>query len=193
MNARELFGRAKTRTAVVAGTATLLAGGLGASGLLPAASADAATCTGTAVAAGTSCTATGSATIGGGTLTLATMPTALGWSVTMGGLDSKLVDMTGSHTYFIVTDATGSGAGWNVTVSATTFTTGTRTLANAGTLSLNGSVGNMTSTTAPDGICYTGSTCTVPTNTTAYPVSITTAASSPTPVKIFDTAVNTGM
>ena len=67
-----------------------------------------------------------------------------------------------------------------------------KTLANAGTLVFTGSVGSVTSTTAPDGTCGTG-TCTVPTNTTTYPVGITTAASSPTPVKIFDTSANTGM
>ena len=65
-----------------------------------------------------------------------------------------------------------------------------KTLANTGTLVFTGSV--TSSTTAPDGTCGTG-TCTAPTNTTTYPVGITTAASSPTPVKIFDTSANTGM
>ena len=123
---------------------------------------------------------------------MATEPTALGWGVTMNGLDSKLIDTTPAHTYFTVNDATGSGVGWNVNVAATTFTAGTKTLANTGTLVFTGSVGSVTSTTAPDGTCGTG-TCTAPTNTTTYPVAVTTAASSPTPVKIFDTSANSGM
>ena len=131
----------------------------------------------------------GSAT---GTLSMATEPTALGWGVTMNGLDSKLIDTTPAPTFFTVNDATGSGAGWNVNVSATNFTTGTKSLASAGSLAFTGSVGSVTSTTAPDGTCGAG-TCTAPVNTTTYPVNITTAASSPTPVKIFDTAANSGM
>ena len=150
MNARDLLGRAKTRTAALAGTAALLAGGLGASILLPAGAADAAACTGTSLAAGTSCTLTGTATVTAGTLAMASMPSALGWSVTMNGLDSKLVDTVPGHTSLQVNDNTGSGAGWNITVSATTFTTGTKTLANTGTLSLTGSTTNQTVTTAPE-------------------------------------------
>ena len=174
------------------GRPRLLAGGLGASILLPAGAADAAACTGTSLAAGTSCTLTGTATVTAGTLAMASMPSALGWSVTMNGLDSKLVDTVPGHTSLQVNDNTGSGAGWNITVSATTFTTGTKTLANTGTLSLTGSTTNQTVTTAPDAVCATG-TCTVPTNTTAYPVAVTTAASSPAAYKIYDTSANTGM
>ena len=195
MNARHLLGRARTRT-VAAGTAALLAGGMAATVLLPAgaASASIGTCTGTSLAAGSSCTITGTGTVGAGTLAMAAEPTALGWSVTLVGSDNKLVDTTGSHTWFQVNDSTGSGAGWNVNVSATTFTNGSsKTLANTGTLSMNGSVGNVTSTTAPDAVCVTGSTCTAPTNTTTYPVAVTTASSSPSPYKIFDTSAGTGM
>ena len=192
MNARDLLGRAKTRTAAIAGTAALLAGGLGASILLPAAAANAGTCTGSSLAAGTSCTLTGTATVSAGTLAMASMPTALGWSVTMNGMDNKLIDTTPAHTYFTVNDATGSGAGWNVNVAATTFTTGTKTLANAGTLVFTGSVAASLPPPHPTGPAGPG-TCTAPTNTTTYPVAITTAASSPTPVKIYDTSANTGM
>jgi len=45
----------------------------------------------------------------------------------------------------------------------------------------------------PDAACYTGSTCTTPTNTTTYPVNLTTAASAPATYKIYDTSANTGM
>jgi len=95
----------------------------------------------------------------------------------------------------VVDDATGSGAGWNVTVSATTFTSvaPAATLANAGTFSTNGSIAAQTATTAPTAACTSGATCTVPTDTTTYPVAITTAATSPTAVKIYDTSVATGL
>ena len=39
----------------------------------------------------------------------------------------------------------------------------------------------------------TGSTCTLPSNTTTYPVLITTAASSPTATKIYDDAASSGL
>ena len=110
----------------------------------------------------------------------------------MNGLEQQAHRHHTAHTDSSVNDTTGSGAGWNVTVSATTFTTGSKTLANSGTLAFTGSATNHTVTTAPDAACATG-TCTAPTNTTTYPVGNTTAASSPTPVKIFDTSANSGM
>lgn len=63
--------------------------------------------------------------------------------------------------------------GWHSTVSATTFTTGggtPHTLADTGTFSTNGSVTSISGTGAPTAACASGSTCTVPTNTTTYPV-----------------------
>ena len=194
MNARGLVGRVTNRTVVLAGASALLIGGLSASVLLPAEAASAATCTGTSLAAGTSCTLTGTATLAGGSLTLVTQPTALAWSGTVGALNTSLVDVTAGHTTFTVDDATGSGTGWNVNVSATTFTAGSHTLPAAGTVALTGSSTSVTATTAPDAACYTGSTCTLPANTaTTYPLAITTAASTPTPVKIFDSAAASGM
>ena len=189
MNARDLLGRARTRAAA-AGTATLLAGGLAASVLLPAGAASAATCTGTALSAGTSCTLTGTATVSAGTLALSGMPTAMTWNVTLNGLDQQL---GASLSNLQVNDATGSGAGWNMTFSATTFTTGSKSLPSTGAMAFNGNAGLESATTAPDGVCASSSTCTVPTNTTAYPVTVTTAASSPTTYKIFDTSAATGM
>ena len=194
MNARHLLGRARTRT-VAAGTAALLAGGMAATVLLPAgaASASIGTCTGTSLPAGSSCTLTGTGTITGGTLTLATSPTALAWGTTLAGSDSQLTDTTAGHTAFSVNDSTGSGAGWNVTVSATTFTAGSKTLANSGTLALTGSTSSESATTAPDAACNTGSTCTAPTDSATYPLAVTTAASSPTAVKIYNAAAGTGL
>ena len=72
------------------------------------------------------------------------------------------------HTSFVVNDATGSGAGWNVTVSATTFATGAKSLANSGTLQITGSSSAESATTAPDAVCNSGSTCTLSLNGTTY-------------------------
>jgi hypothetical protein len=166
----------------------LLAGGVGACALL-AAPAQAGTC-----AAGSSCSLPGTLTLSAGTLNLTTDGT-LGWSAALTGADLNLVDATTPDEIYTVVDATGSGAGWHVTVAATTFTTGTVTLANAGTFSTNGSVTSKTTAGYPTTACTAGSTCTLPTHTTApttFPVAITTAASGPTPYVIYDADAGTG-
>jgi len=169
--------------------ACLLAGGIGAPVLLTAGTAEATAC-GTAIPAGTACTLTGTATVTAGSLTL-TSPSSLTWSATLNGLDQHLVDST--DTTYTVNDATGSGSGWHVTVSATQFTNGTYTLANTGTVVNTGSTTSVTATTAPTAVCYSGATCTLPTDNTTYPVAITTAASGPGTYTIYDTAGSTGL
>jgi hypothetical protein len=194
---RHLLRVIRRRVRPVVGACVLLAGGIGAGVLAGAGAAQAAPCSG-AVGAGTSCTDTGTISYAVGTLTLLS-PLALNWATTDNGLDQQLFDATTAHQSYVVDDATGGGAGWNVTVSATTFT-GTVTpfpaLANAGTFSTNGSIASAAATTPPTGACTSGATCTPPTNSMAalgYPVAITTAASSPTAVKIYDTSGSTGV
>jgi hypothetical protein len=191
---RHLWRVIRRRVGPVAGVCGLLAGGIGGCVLAGAGTAQAAACPGTPVVAGTTCTDTGTLTFTAGVLNLLS-PVALTWAGTGSGLDQQLVDATTAHQSYIVDDATGSGAGWNVTVSATTFTSVSpaATLVNTGTFSTNGSITSAVLTTAPTGACTTGATCTLPTNTTTYPVAITTAASSPTPVKIYDTSAATGL
>lgn len=145
---------------------------------------------GSAVAAGTTCTLTGTLGVTGGSLTL-TSPSSLAWSETLNGLDQSVVDTVAGDQQYTVNDATGTGAGWHVTMSATTFTNSSHTLPNTGTLSTNGSVTSITGTSAPTATC--SATCTLPTNTTTYPVAITTAATSPTPAVIYDTSASTGL
>jgi hypothetical protein len=171
----------------------LLTAGIGGSILLSAGTAMAGPC-GSAVAAGTSCDSTGTATITGGSLTL-TMPGTLTFADTLNGLDQHVVDTVSGDQGYVVDDATGSGAGWHVTTAATTFSNGggTSTLADTGTFATTGSVSSMSAVTAPTAACASNATCTVPTNNTTYPVGITTAAASPTPVTIYDTAANTGI
>jgi hypothetical protein len=189
-----LLMRMRTRLARLArllAACVFLTGGIGAPVLLAAGTAQAAAC-GPAVAAGTTCTLTGTLTLTAGSLTM-TSPTALAWAGTENGLDQQLADPTTAHQSYLVNDATGSGAGWHVTASATTFTTGSLTLANTGTFSTTGSTSSIAATTAPTAACSSLSTCTLPTNTTTYPVAITTAASSPTAVTIYDTSAATGL
>jgi hypothetical protein len=182
---------ASKRPARLLGVCVLLAGGIASAALFSAGTAQAAAC-GPPTVAGTPCTLTGTLAITGGTLTL-TSPTALAWAATITGSDQQVVDTTVAHQSFTVNDATGSGAGWHITVAATQFTTGTLTLPNIGTFVTTGSTTSEAATTAPNTFCSSGSTCTPPTNTTTYPVAITTAATAPAPVTIFTASVNTGL
>jgi len=147
---------------------------------------------GSAETAGTACTLNGTGSITAGALGL-TSATTLAWVTTLSGLDQQLTVTTTAQQSYLVDDATGSGAGWHVTVSATTFTNGTATLANSGTFSTNGSTSSETATTAPTAACSSGATCVLPTDVTTYPANITTAASSPTAVDTYDTSASTGM
>jgi WxL domain surface cell wall-binding len=185
------FHGTSARLARILGASLLLAGGTGASVLLAAGSADADVC-GSAVVAGTSCTATGTLTLTGGSLNM-TSPSSLTWSGTLNGVDQNLVDEAPGDQSYLVDDASGNGTGWHVSISATTFTTGSVALGNAGTLSTTGSVDSATATTAPTAACAAGTTCTLPTNGTTYPVPITTASSAPVPVTVYDTAAATGL
>jgi hypothetical protein len=167
----------------------LLTWGVGASALL-AAPAQAGTCATPAV-----CSLTGTLTLSAGSLNLTTDST-LGWSAAVTGADLNLVDATAPDEIYTVIDASGAAAGWHVTVAATTFTTGTVTLANTGTFSTNGSLTSKNNNGYPTAACTTGSTCTLPTHTTApttFPVTITTAASAPTPFVVYDADAGTGI
>ncbi|HXS63990.1 MAG TPA: hypothetical protein VN767_14145 [Streptosporangiaceae bacterium] len=167
--------------AVVAGSLALACG--------QADPALAATC-GSPVATGTDCTMTGTVSLTGGTLTL-TSPSSLSWSSTLTGVDQSLVDTTAADQQYTVDDATGSGSGWHVTISATTFANGASTFPDSGTFSTNGSTSSATATTAPSATCTT--TCTLPQNSTTYPVAITTATASPTFFTIYDNAATDGL
>jgi alpha-tubulin suppressor-like RCC1 family protein len=117
-------------------------------------------------------------------------PGSLTWAATNTGSDQSAVDAVAGDQQLTATDNTETGAGWHITLSATTFTNGTHTLPNTGTALFAGSTSSAASTTAPSVTCV--GTCTLPTNTTTYPVAITTAASAPSSFTIFDTAAATG-
>src|SRR3954470_4804033 len=93
--------------------------------------------------------------INAGSLSIATSATP-SFSVTLDGTDK-----TGSYPVpTTVTDATGSNAGWNLTITSTQFTTGG---GSPSTLATNAS-----SITGVTNTCAT--TCVSPTNSTTYPV-----------------------
>ena len=76
-----------------------------------------------------------------------------------------------------IVDARGSGAGWNLQISATTFSDG------AGHTLAQGQVGSVAQA------CKAGSTCTPATSSgITYPLTIST-----TPAKVFVAALNTGL
>jgi hypothetical protein len=120
-----------------------------------------------------------------------TSPGSLTWAATLTGTSQAAADTVPGDQQFSVDDETATGAGWHITVSATTFTTGTRTLPDSGTLVFTGSTSSITTTTGPGATCRTS--CTPPTNATTYPVAITTAASSPTPVTVYDAVAGSGL
>lgn len=83
-----------------------------------------------------------------------------------------------------VGDATGSGAGWNITATSTTFTSGSHTLPTSAT----------TIATAPALACASGAAgCVTATTTVSYPYSLPAASTAPTATKMFNAAANTGM
>ena len=119
-----------------------------------------------------------------------TSPTSLTWAVTGNGSNQSAVDAVSGDEQLTATDNTVTGNGWHITVSATTFTTGTYTLPNTGAADFTGSILSSQASTAPTATC--AGSCTLPADTTIYPVAITTAASSPTTYTIYDTPASTG-
>lgn len=102
-------------------------------------------------------------------------------SITLNGSD-RAVTYTLTIT---VTDATGSGTGWALTITSTQFTTG-----GGSPHTLSTSASTITGVTA---ICAVSTTCTDPTDSVNYPVSVPAATSAPTAVEFFNAAANTGM
>ncbi len=124
-------------------------------------------------------TGTGTTTITGGSLseTLA-VPTVD--NATLDGTDKNLT-ITMPLT---VIDATGSGSGWKVTITSTTFSTG------------GGSPHTLTTAPAVSAVsvaCVSGSTCTDPTNAITYNLTVPSGSPAPTAVTLFNAAVGTGM
>lgn len=122
---------------------------------------------------------TGTATVSAGSLAFVSSPPSVSFSATLSGLDQTIT----STEAIDVSDATGSGTGWNVTATSTTFTAGAKTLSTAAT----------TLSATPTDACDASATCTVATNSITYPYTLPAATSAPTATKVFDAAANSGM
>jgi hypothetical protein len=121
-----------------------------------------------------------SITVNAGSLVLVSAaPNVTFPSDTLNGLDQ-----TKTATEAIdVGDSTGSGAGWDITATSTTLTTGT----------LNLSTNATTVQSAPTVACDASATCSAATNGIAYPYTLPAGASAPTATKVYNAAANTGM
>jgi putative surface cell wall-binding protein len=120
------------------------------------------------------------ATISAGTLAFQSSPSTAGFSATLTGLDQSVT----SGQTFDVSDATGSGAGWNVTATSTTFTApGSHTLPTSA----------VTIGSAPGVACDAGSTCTVAGNSVAYPYTLAAETTAPTATKLYNATANSGL
>jgi hypothetical protein len=126
--------------------------------------------------------ATGTATIAAGSLGFVSTPPNVTFSATLNGLDQTV-----STTQALdVGDATGSGTGWNITTTSTTFSTGGGSphLLSTTATSLTG---------APTDACDASATCTLATNSVAYPYVLPAAGTAPTATKLYNAAANTGL
>jgi len=127
---------------------------------------------------------TATATLTAGSLGFVSAPPNVSFTGTLTGANQTL----NATQPIDVSDATGSGAGWNLTATSTTFTNGGNTLSTSAT----------TVNSAPTVACDTGSTCSVATPSTGatavtYPYTLPAGATAPTATKMFSAASGTGM
>ena len=83
-----------------------------------------------------------------------------------------------------VTDARGSGKGWNLSITSTLFMTGN------GKNSLPSNASNITSVKTS---CGAHSTCTKPIDTISYPLVVPAGNPAPSPVKFFNASLSSGL
>jgi hypothetical protein len=119
-------------------------------------------------------------TVNPGSLTIAPAATS-SFSLTLNG-----ADQTKTYTIpSVLTDATGSDAGWNLTVTSTQFNDGSGH-------TIPATASNITGVT---NTCSTGATCTPVTNSTtpnSFPAAVPAGASAPTAVEFFSADASTG-
>lgn len=122
---------------------------------------------------------TGTATINAGSLAFVSTPPNVIFVDILNGTDQT---PTATET-LDVGDATGSGTGWNITATSTTFTTGLHSLSTSAT-----TVG-----AAPAEACDASTTCTLATNAITFPYTLPAAVIAPTATKLYNSAASTGM
>jgi hypothetical protein len=120
----------------------------------------------------------GTATISAGSLTFVA-PASASFSATLNGVNQTV----NSNQSFDVTDATGSGTGWNITATSTTFTSGSRTLPTTA----------VTVQAAPTQSCDALTTCTLATTSVNFPYTLPAGATAPTATKIYNSTADSGM
>jgi WxL domain surface cell wall-binding len=121
------------------------------------------------------------ATLTAGSLAFVSAPPAVTFSATLDGSNK-----TPTATQALdIGDATGSGAGWDITATSTTFSccAGGHTLSTSAT----------TIQSAPSLACDASTTCTTASNSITYPYTLPAGASAPTATKIYNAATNSGM
>ncbi len=123
-----------------------------------------------------------SETLNAGTLGFATTPGSVTFpATTLNGQDKNV----NASQPLDIGDATGSGAGWNVTATSTLFKSGSYSLP-VGATTISSSPGTPT--------CDAGVTCTVAGATNvSYPYSLPAASTAPTATKMFNAPAGTGM
>ena len=114
----------------------------------------------------------------GGSLTLSAASAQFN-STTLNGKD-KTVTTSNNPPVFTPSDQRGTGAGWNITLTSTQFTVSRHTLPTTAT----------TLTSVQDSA--DAGTCSVPTNSVTYPVTVPAGAGPPAAIKIYNAALNTG-
>jgi hypothetical protein len=122
-----------------------------------------------------SATATASVTAGTLSEVAAGSPS---FSATLNGTDQTV---TSSAMTLAAKERRGAGAGWNVTITSTTFTAGANTFSTTAT-----------SVTGVTSACVAG-TCTNPTNAIGYPLTVPAGSTAPTAIKLFNAAAATGL
>jgi hypothetical protein len=186
----------KRRFGATAGATVLTAGLAVGAGIALSGAANAAPCSGTTLITD-NCTISSTADVGTGALQMLP-PNALSWTPTLTGTAQSVVDA--ADTGIAVSDLSGTGGGWNVTASATTFTNGTATFPDTGTLSIDGSTTAGEVSTPPAASCLVPQggapqpNCTLPTGfAPTWPLPITTATTTPSAVTVYSAATSTGI
>ncbi len=124
--------------------------------------------------------ASADATLTGGSLSFPAPANLTFPSVTLDGTNKTTSQTQG----FTVNDARGTGVGWNVTATSTTFTSGANALPATAT-----TIGS-----SPSATCSGGATCTTATPTgITYPYTLPAAAVAPLATKMFNASAGTGL
>jgi hypothetical protein len=121
-------------------------------------------------------------TLDAGTLCFASTPTNLTFpNLALDGQDQS----TSASLALDIADATGSGAGWNVAITSTSFSSGSATLPTSAT-SVNA---------APSASCDTGASCTpaVLSDLVTYTLTVPAGSTAPTATRLFSAAAGSGM